>query len=82
MSREESLFFTRNEQKPDRTYTPVFADEMSTKRTSTGNRLCGDNAGCHFDLAVTNDTELASNTLYHDKLVNETKEALSKYIVT
>ena len=78
VSREESLFLTY-EDNINLDFIPIFADEIDYESIPTNNP-CKGNAGCLFDYAVTNNMELASNTLSHDKIGNKTKEALSKGI--
>ena len=54
---------------------PIFFDELNF--TSEQVVICEDNLQCLFDLAVTGDMEIASNTLQFEKVTNATKQSFS-----
>ena len=59
------------------TYVPVFFEELNF--TDEQRMICDNNPQCLFDLAVTDDTEIALNTLEIERDVNTTRENFGEY---
>ena len=77
----ESLFrdpFTSEDRKKRQTdeYVPIFFDELTF--TDDQIAVCQGSKPCLFDLAVTNDTQLAVDTKEAEEIANATLDVLSK----
>ena len=61
-------------------FVPIFSDELNF--TEEQRVLCEDNLQCLFDLAVTEETTFAMETLEQEKIANTTTKTLRKSSTT
>lgn len=83
-NRSTDLFYAstnrRKRQDDQNVFVPLFFDQLNYTREQIV--MCENNQQCLFDLVVTGDVEIASNTLKFEKNTNATKESFGRYLIT
>ena len=75
----EETFFrpSRRKRQAEQQFIPLFFDELNI--TDEAETACEGNPQCILDLLITEDMDLAMETLNLDKETNETKETISMH---